>query len=132
MRKKKVEKPAQAPEDLTGRIVRLGDVELRTHVTILDGWRSERLTGKIKDLVTHNDPSKWSLDKIEKTSSGKDNRYSLASIEFKDDLQEEYELRSVCSRLIEDINAEDLENLKKLLKLVDKHCSWKHEQRCYQ
>lgn len=132
MRKKKVEKPTQAPEDLTGRIVRLGDIELRTHVTILDGWRSERLTGKIKDLVTHNDPSKWSLDKIEKTSSGKDNRYSLASIEFKDDLQEEYELRSVCSRLIEDINAEDLENLKKLLKLVDKHCSWKHEQRCYQ
>lgn len=132
MRKKKIEKPAQAPEDLTGRIVRLGDVELRTHVTILDGWRSERLTGKIKGLVTHNDPSKWSLDKIEKTSSGKDNRYSLASIEFKDDLQEEYELRSVGSRLVEDINAEDLENLKKLLKLVDKHCSWKHEQRCYQ
>lgn len=132
MRKKKIEKPAQAPEDLTGRIVRLGDVELRTHVTILDGWRSERLTGKIKDLVTHNDPSKWSLDKIEKTSSGKDSRYSLASIEFKDDLQEEYELRSVGSRLVEDINAEDLENLKKLLKLVDKHCYWKHEQRCYQ
>ena len=132
MRKKKIEKPAQAPEDLTGRIVRLGDVELRTHVTILYGWKSDRLTGKIKGLVTHNDPSKWSLDKIEKTSSGEDNRYSLASIEFKDDLQEEYELRSVGSRLIEDINAEDLENLKELIKLVDKHCSWKHEQRCYQ
>lgn len=132
MRKKKIEKPAQAPEDLTGRIVRLGDVELRTHVTILYGWRSERLTGKIKGLVTHNDPSKWSLDKIEKTSSGEDNRYSLASIEFKDDLQEEYELRSVGTRLIEDIDAEDLKNLKELLKLVDKHCSWKHEQRCYQ
>lgn len=125
-------KKSREEKDLRGRSIRLGDVALQTHVTILDGWNRDASTGKIRDLITHEDPSKWSLVKFEIDSAGKEFCYSIASIDFKDpELQEEYDLKSVGNRLIDSVEADDLPLLKKLIAKVDEHCHWRHEQRCY-
>ena len=122
-------KEKEESSDLRGRTVRLGNIELRTHVAILDGWKSDK-TGKIKDLITHQDDTVWAIEKIDNDSTGREHCYTLANVEFKDrETQEEYDLRSVGSRLVEDVEAEDLANLKKIVRMIDEHCHWMHEER---
>ena len=127
MAKRKVKK--EEGSDLRGRTIRLGNIELRTHVAILDGWKSDK-AGKIKDLITHQDDTVWALEKIEKDSTGREHCFTLANVEFKDrETQEEYDLISIGSRLVEDVEAEDLANLKKIVRMIDEHCHWMHEER---
>jgi len=114
--------------DLRGKTVRLGRIMLVTHVSILDGWKEDK-AGKIKELVTHEDDTVWALEKIEKDKAGKEHCFTLANVKFKDPkTQEEYDLRSVGSRLVEDVEAEDLANLKKIVRMIDEHCHWMHEE----
>lgn len=117
--------------DLRGKRVRLGDIELRTHVLVLDGWKEDKKSsGHIKELVTHKDETKWDILKFQKDKAGKESCYSLATIEFEDPkTQEEFTLRSVGTRLVDDIDATDLENLKKITTMIYEHCHWMHEER---
>lgn len=115
--------------DLRGKTVKLGRIMLVTHVSILDGWKEDK-TGKIKDLITHQDDTVWAIEKVDNDSTGREHCYTLANVEFKDrETQEEYDLRSVGSRLVEDVEAEDLANLKKIVRMIDEHCHWMHEER---
>lgn len=117
--------------DLRGKRVRLGDIELRTHVLILDGWKEDkRSSGRIKELVTHKDETRWDILKFQKDKAGKESCYSLATVEFEDPkTQEEFNLRSVGARLVDDIDAADLKNLKKITTMIYEHCHWMHEER---
>lgn len=117
--------------DLRGKRVRLGDIELRTHVLVLDGWKEDKKSsGHIKELVTHKDEAKWDILKFQKDKAGKESCYSLATVEFEDPkTQEEFTLRSVGTRLVDDIDATDLENLKKITTMIYEHCHWMHEER---
>ena len=117
--------------DLRGKTVRFGRVALVTHVSILDGWK-ETKTGHIKELVTHKDETQWAIEKFEVGRDGKEHCYTIANVEFKDPAtQEEYNLRSVGSRLVDCIDAEDLQNLKSIVEVIDKHCEFRHEEKYY-
>lgn len=117
--------------DLRGKTVRFGKIMLVTHVSILDGFKKDN-AGHIKELVTHQDDTSWSIDKCEIGRDGKEQRYSIAGVEFPDPkIQDEYNLKSVGSRLIDCIDAEDLENLKSICSVLDKHCEFMHEERYY-
>lgn len=117
--------------DLRGKTVRFGRIKLVTHVSILDGWKEDK-KGHIRDLVTHRDESRWAINKCEIGRDGKECCYTIANVEFKDpESQEEYDLRSVGSRLIDCIDAEDLENLKLIVDVLDKHCEFRHEEKYY-
>lgn len=116
--------------DLRGKRVRLGDIELRTHVSILDGWKEDKSSGRIKELVTHKDATRWDILKFQKDKAGKETCYSIATVEFEDPkTQEEFNLRSVGARLVDDIDAADLKNLKKITTMIYEHCHWMHEER---
>ena len=116
--------------DLRGKRVRLGDIELRTHVSILDGWKEDKSSGRIKELVTHKDATRWDILKFQKDRAGKETCYSIATVEFEDPkTQEEFNLRSVGARLVDDIDATDLKNLKKIATMIYEHCHWMHEER---
>lgn len=116
--------------DLRGKRVRLGDIELRTHVSILDGWKEDKSSGRIKELVTHKDATRWDILKFQKDKAGKETCYSIATVEFEDPkTQEEFNLRSVGARLVDDIDAADLKNLKKIATMIYEHCHWMHEER---
>jgi hypothetical protein len=117
--------------DLRDKTVRFGRIMLVTHVTILDGWK-ETKAGHIQELVTHKDPTQWAIEKCEVGRDGKECCYTIANVIFKDPTnQEEYDLRSVGSRLIDCIDAEDLENLKLIVDVLDKHCEFRHEEKYY-
>lgn len=116
--------------DLRGKRVRLGNIELRTHVSILDGWKEDKSSGRIKELVTHKDATRWDILKFQKDKAGKETCYSIATVEFEDPkTQEEFNLRSVGARLVDDIDAADLKNLKKITTMIYEHCHWMHEER---
>lgn len=116
--------------DLRGKRVRLGNIELRTHVSILDGWKEDKSSGRIKELVTHKDATRWDILKFQKDKAGKETCYSIATVEFEDPkTQEEFNLRSVGARLVDDIDAADLKNLKKIATMIYEHCHWMHEER---
>lgn len=116
--------------DLRGKRVRLGNIELRTHVSILDGWKEDKSSGRIKELVTHKDVTRWDILKFQKDRAGKETCYSIATVEFEDPkTQEEFNLRSVGARLVDDIDATDLKNLKKITTMIYEHCHWMHEER---
>lgn len=116
--------------DLRGKRVRLGNIELRTHVSILDGWKEDKSSGRIKELVTHKDATRWDILKFQKDRAGKETCYSIATVEFEDPkTQEEFNLRSVGARLVDDIDATDLKNLKKIATMIYEHCHWMHEER---
>lgn len=117
--------------DLRGKTVRFGRIMLVTHVSILDGWK-ETKAGHIQELVTHKDETKWAIEKCEIGRDGKEHCYTIANVIFKDPAdQEEYDLRSVGSRLIDCIDAEDLQNLKSIVVVIDKHCEFRHEEKYY-
>ena len=116
--------------DLRGKSIRFGDIGLRTHVLILDGWKEDKSSGHIKELVTHKDETKWDILKFQKNKNGKESCYSLATVEFDDPkIQEEFTLRSVGTRLVDDIDADDLKNLKEITAALYEHCRWMHEER---
>lgn len=117
--------------DLRGKTVRFGRIMLVTHVSILDGWK-ETKAGHIQELVTHNDETQWAIEKCEIGRDGKECCYTIANVIFRDPVvQEEYDLRSVGSRLIDCIDAEDLQNLKSIVEVIDKHCEFRHEEKYY-
>ena len=117
--------------DLRGKTVRFGRVMLVTHVSILDGWKKTK-AGRIQELVTHKDETQWAIEKCEISRDGKECCYTIANVVFKDPAnQEEYDLRSVGSRLIDCIDAEDLQNLKSIVEVIDKHCEFRHEEKYY-
>jgi len=117
--------------DLRDKTVRFGRVMLVTHVSILDGWKETR-SGHIQELVTHRDDTQWAIEKCEVGRDGKECCYTIANVVFKDpSTQEEYDLRSVGSRLIDCIDSEDLENLKSIVEIIDEHCHFRHEEKYY-
>ena len=117
--------------DLRDKTVRFGRVMLVTHVSILDGWK-ETKAGHVQELVTHRDDTQWAIEKCEVGRDGKECCYTIANVVFKDpSTQEEYDLRSVGSRLIDCIDSEDLENLKSIVEIIDKHCNFRHEEKYY-
>ena len=117
--------------DLRGKTVRFGRIMLVTHVSILDGWK-ETKAGHIQELVTHKDETQWAIEKCEIGRDGKECCYTIANVIFKEpSSQEEYDLRSVGSRLIDCIDAEDLQNLKSIVEVIDKHCEFRHEEKYY-
>ena len=117
--------------DLRGKTVRFGRIMLVTHVSILDGWKKTK-AGCIQELVTHQDDTQWAIEKCEINRDGKECCYTIANVVFKDPAnQEEYDLMSVGSRLIDCIDAEDLQNLKSIVEVIDKHCEFRHEKRYY-
>lgn len=131
MKEKKLEVETNAA-DLRGKQVRFGRILLVTRVAILDGLEKTK-SGHIQKLVTHEDDSRWAIEKCEVGRDGKECRYTIANVVFNDpSTQEEYDLRSVGSRLIDCIDAEDLENLKNIVDAIDKHCSFMHEERYYE
>ena len=116
--------------DLRGKSIRFGAIGLRTHVLILDGWKEDKSSGRIKELVTHKDETRWDILKFQTSKAGKESCYSLATVEFEDPkTQEEFILRSIGTRLVDDIDAADLENLKKITTMLYEHCHWMHEER---
>ena len=118
--------------DLRGKTVRFGRIMLVTHVSILDGWKKTK-AGRIQELVTHQDDTQWAIEKCEIGRDGKECCYTIANIIFKDPAdQEEYDLKSVGSRLIDCIDAEDLQNLKSIVEVIDKHCEFRHEEKYYE
>ena len=117
--------------DLRGKTVRFGRIMLVTHVSVLDGWKKTK-AGHIQELVTHKDETQWAIEKCEINRDGKECCYTIANVIFKDPAdQEEYDLRSVGSRLIDCIDAEDLQNLKSIVEVIDKHCEFRHEEKYY-
>ena len=114
--------------DLRGETLRIGDVELRTHVSIFEGLVTDAKTGHLSSLKTREDDSsweivKWQLDKKTK----KESCYVLTFIRFKDKDQEEFDLEPVETRLIDSINSTDLKNLKKIISKIYDHCHYMHE-----
>ena len=90
----------------------------------------KQLSGRIKELVTHKDETRWDILKFQKDRAGKETCYSIATVEFEDPkTQEEFNLRSVGARLVDDIDATDLKNLKKITTMIYEHCHWMHEER---
>lgn len=88
-------------------------------------------TGKLS-MDTIQDDTTWALEKCELNRDGTECTYVIANVEFKDPAtQEEYDLRSVGSRLIDSVTAEDLAPLKRMVGLIDRHCAFRHEMRCY-
>ena len=132
-RSKKSSPHVEIGPDLRGESYRVGDVELKTHVNILVGLNTDKQTGKLAGLETREDTSSWEIVKWQRDEkTGKESCYVLAFIRFKDkDTQEEFGLESVGTRLVDDIDATDLENLKKITTKVGEHCTWMHEQRWY-
>lgn len=117
--------------DLRGKTVRFGRIMLVTHVSILDGWKKTK-AGRIQELVTHKDETQWAIEKCEIGRDGKECCYTIANVIFKNPAdQEEYDLRSVGSRLIDCIDAEDLQNLKSIVEVIDNHCEFRHEEKYY-
>lgn len=120
-----------ATPDLRGKSLRFGDIGLRTHVLIFDGF-TQKARGRGIEICTHEDPARWDIVKFSCDQSGKETSFSLATIEFKNpDIQDEYVLKPVGDRLVDDVEPEDLPNLRKVLDLVRKHCHWIHEQTYY-
>ena len=118
--------------DLRGKSLRFGNIGLRTHVLIFDGFRHKARGQGIEKIFTHEDPARWDIVKFSRDRSGKEVNFSLATIEFKNpEIQDEYVLKPVGDRLIDDVEPEDLPNLRKVLDLVRKHCHWIHEQVYY-
>lgn len=123
--KKNVAQASIGP-DLRSKSLRIGDVELRTHVSIFEGPATNAKTGHLSSLKTREDDSsweivKWQLDKKTK----KESCYVLAFIRFKD--QEEFDLEPVGTRLVDDITSTDLKNLKKITSKIYDHCHYMHE-----
>lgn len=117
--------------DLRGKTVRFGRIMLVTHVSILDGWKKTK-AGRIQELVTHKDETQWAIEKCEIGRDGKECCYTIANVIFENPAdQEEYDLRSVGSRLIDCIDAEDLQNLKSIVEVIDNHCEFRHEEKYY-
>lgn len=119
--------------DLRGESLRIGDVELRTHVNIFVGLVTDAKTGRLSGLKTREDDSsweivKWQLDKKTK----KESCYVLAFIRFKDKDQEEFVLEPVETRIVDDINSADLKNLRKITSKIYDHCHYMHESRIKQ
>ena len=118
--------------DLRGKTVKLGRIKLVTHVSVFDGWKKSKLAGRAEGLVTHQDDTQWAIEKCEISRDGKECCYTIANVIFKDPAsQEEYDLRSVGTRLIDCIDAEDLQNLKSIVEIIDKHCKFRHEEKYY-
>lgn len=121
-----------ATPDLRGKSLRFGDIGLRTHVLIFDGFTRKARGQGIEKICTHEDPARWDIVKFKRDLSGKEFIFSLATIEFKNpEVQDEYVIKPVGDRLIDDVEPEDLPNLRKLLDLVRAHCRWIHEQTYY-
>jgi hypothetical protein len=121
-----------ATPDLRGKSLRFGNIGLRTHVLIFDGFKRKARGQGIEKILTHEDPARWDIVKFSCDQSGKETSFSLATIEFKNpEIQDEYELKPVGDRLVDDVEPEDLPNLRRVLDLVRKHCSWIHDKVYY-
>ncbi len=115
----------RADKNLRGRSFRFGDVELRTHVLIFDGFKKDPKTGRVDSLITHEDPDVWAIEKYSRDEDGREYCYTLANVEFKDpSRQTEYDLKSVGNRLVSDIDASDLDGLKRIVGMLDEHCAY--------
>ncbi len=102
-----------------------------THVVKMTALKRDPATGKMS-LDTIQDDTVWALEKCELNRDGTESCFVIANVEFKNpETQEEYDLKSIGSRLIDSITAEDLAPLKRIVELIDQHCSFRHELRCY-
>lgn len=114
--------------DLRGKTVRFGNIKLVTHV--LKPRRSLGADKLSTDII--QDDTVWALEKCELNRDGTESCFVIANVEFKNPItQEEYDLRSIGSRLVDSITPEDLAPLKRIVELIDQHCYFRHELRYY-